>query len=100
MTLACLLKEVRDEQLRGKGDIQARTCRIGEQDWDSRRWETHYLLRRQWQVKYSPKHFHNTFQRFGGERSPPGLCSQEAQRYKENQGWKGFRRGEGARSKK
>lgn len=52
MTLACLLKEIRDEQLRGKGDIQARTCRIGEQDWDSQRWETHYLLRRQWQVKY------------------------------------------------
>lgn len=47
MTLACLLKEIRDEQLRGKGGIQARTCRIGVQDWDSQRWETHYLLRRQ-----------------------------------------------------
>lgn len=32
MTQAYLPDEIRDEQLHGKGDSPARTCRMGEQD--------------------------------------------------------------------
>lgn len=36
------------------------------------------------------KHSRVALHRFGWEKGPSGLCSQEAQKY-EDQGWKGFR---------